>query len=372
MNKKLSIAIGALFLAFSVSAAGVKYTLTGKAPVSMEGKNMYLSLFSKRSDALQDSAKVVGGKFVFKGEVASPDMAMIATSKVPKRGDKRALIVLEAGNLTIDLSTDKTSIKGGALNSKLTVYSDSMDVISKHKSESKLNEMMAQYRDSTTTEEQRKETVRLYNAFQKREEAAIQGIINQNLNNVVGAFLFANNKDMYSNEECDAILLKAGEAFKNYPLVQSLAEQLAVVKKRSAGNQYMDFELQDADGKMHKLSEYIGTGKYVLLDFWASWCGPCRAEMPSVKAAYDKYHSKGFDIVSVSLDNKKDAWLKAIEQLGMNWNHLSDLQGWKCTAGQIYGVNGIPCTLLIGPDGVIIGNDYRGEQLTKKLGELLD
>lgn len=372
MNKKVFIAICGLFVAFSASAAGVKYTLTGKAPASLEGKYVYLSSAAKKANASQDSVKVTGGKFVFKGEVESPDVAMIMTSSTPKRGDKRVMVVLEAGNLTVDLSTEKNIVKGGTLNNDLNVYKDSTAVISEQRNASKLNKMMEVYRDSTTTDAERKATVELYNYFQGREGAVVQKLIEKNMNNALGAFFFANNKGMYSNDECIAILGKAGEGFKNYPMVQSIVKQMELVKKRSAGSPYMDFELQDADGKMHKLSEYIGAGKYVLLDFWASWCGPCRAEMPNVKAAYDKYHPKGFEIVSVSLDNKRDAWLNAIEQLGMNWHHLSDLQGWKCSAGQVYGINSIPCTVLIGPDGVIVGGDYRGEDLDKKLAELLN
>jgi peroxiredoxin len=150
---------------------------------------------------------------------------------------------------------------------------------------------------------------------------------------------------------------------------KSLAARLEIAKKTAVGQPIIDFTQNDTLGNPVSLSSL--RGKYVLIEFWASWCGPCRAENPNVVKTYQQFKDKNFQVISISLDDKKEAWLKAINKDGMPWIHVSDLQGWKNAVAVQYGVRAVPQNFLIDPKGVIIATNLRGEDLPKELQKLI-
>ena len=161
--------------------------------------------------------------------------------------------------------------------------------------------------------------------------------------------------------------------YKAYPeneFVKQRHQQVNVERKTAIGAQAPDIALTDPDGKIRKLSSL--KGKVVLIDFWASWCGPCRKENPNVVAVYQKYHDLGFEIYSVSLDKDRDSWLKAIAKDNLLWpDHVSDLKYWKSEGAAAYGVTSIPYTVLVDKKGRIVAKKLRGEELENKVKELL-
>ena len=144
-----------------------------------------------------------------------------------------------------------------------------------------------------------------------------------------------------------------------------------VFPSSAVGQKYIDFSMDTPEGQTVKLSDFISKNKYTLIDFWASWCGPCRKEMPNVVAAYKEFKNKGFGIVGVSLDNNLDKWKEAITALDITWPQMSDLQGWNNAGAKLYGVNSIPATVLVDQEGTIVARNLRGEDIKAKLSELL-
>ncbi|MGX5819540.1 redoxin domain-containing protein [Chitinophaga lutea] len=169
-------------------------------------------------------------------------------------------------------------------------------------------------------------------------------------------------------DEAEPLFNSLSKDVKKSPSGKQFAARLDLAKKLTPGQPALEFSQNDAEGKPVSLASF--RGKYVLVDFWASWCGPCRAENPNVVNAYNKYKDKGFTILGVSFDENKEKWLEAVAKDELAWTQVSDLKGWANEAGKLYGIRAIPQNLLIDPQGKIVAKNLRGEALDKKLAEL--
>lgn len=380
MKRIISFVAASVVLAACSQKAG--YEIDGTVnSTDLNGKYVFLSEY--KDGALQriDSVVVENGKFAFKGEQATPVYGYISFNasdlNLPENkgrnttGESKAFnlpIILENGSMTAVMDSLST-INGTVLNDAYTEFRKVTKSINDEQF-ALYSEAMQLRKDSAITPEKDEEFGNRAKAISEKRQSTLVTYIEKNLNNVTGGMALSNFKKVVNDEMQGSWIEKADSAFKSAPGVDKIVNRFETLKRVSVGQPFVDFEMENMDGKMQKLSDYVGKGNYVLIDFWASWCGPCRAEMPNVVKAYNKYHKQGFEIVGISFDNKKEAWVGAVKEMKMPWPQLSDLKGWQCAAAPIYAVNSIPLTILVDPQGIIIAKQLRGDELEAKLAEI--
>ncbi len=337
------------------------YTISGTFSAADEGDSVSLQLVEGRKLVDLQKVPVVNGKFEFKGIADSVQIAAITM------GDAFCQFFLEPGEIKVGLEPGQMAFALGTPNNN--AYESFMSDMKALEDE--YAEIARSAQNSELTDAQREEIKTQLSGFEEKFYQAIKNSVTDNVGNDFGLHNLCSYYNMYAPEELASVLDAYMVAFPTNARLQQIKKRNDLTLETSVGRPFKDFEMADTEGGMHKLSEYIAANKVTLVDFWASWCGPCRQEMPAVKAAYEAYKDKGFGIVGVSLDNNKEAWLAAVKNLGLEWVHLSDLQGWNCAGAKLYGVNSIPATVLIAQDGTIIARNLRGEAIQERLAELL-
>lgn len=362
MMKKFALGLFLLLGAHAAVAQNTyKVTFENKSGnKNLDVKTVYL--FSIEDKMAIDSAQCVNGVYTMEGSTSLPKLASVCATA----NGYNVIAAFVLDNEPIQVTVDKgIQVTGSEVNARMQAITKTIEEGGRAQRELQMEaaKYNGQMPDSVA-----KRLDAEWMAITDRQIKALKDGITNNKDNLIPAYFVFNYMEVLGVDFIDNFL--KDYKYKNDPLLANVFKMLEGEKRKAAGAAFTDFELPDMDGKMHKLSDYAGKGNYVLLDFWASWCGPCRQEMPNVKAVYDRFHSKGFEIVGVSLDNNKKAWTDAVAKMQMTWPQLSDLKAWKSSAAQLYYVKSIPATLLIGPDGKIVASNLRGEELIKKIEEL--
>jgi peroxiredoxin len=309
-----------------------------------------------------DSIQPDKGSFAFKGEIESPEIYFL----VFPEGSGRVQVFTEPGKITVSGNLEEPKIEGSKTQALLDQFQTQLD-----KNNEERNTIYAEYQQAQSVGD----TVTMsaietrFNQIDDSEIAYILDFAKTNTSSVVTPHVMMRYSYYYELSDLEDVFSTLDPAVENSKYYKNLSETIETLRKVEIGQPAPDFTQNDTLGNPVSLMSL--RGKYVLVDFWASWCGPCRAENPNVVEAYRKYNAKGFTILGVSLDRDKDKWLQAIADDQLTWMHISDLKYWDNAAAKLYGIRSIPANLLLDPNGIIVGKNLREQALQDKLAELL-
>lgn len=350
-------------------------TNTIKTEITVRGdlgdpKPAFLRVFYT-GDFIQKAQSIEDSVITFIVETTEPVYVVLDRSS-NQPGTTICSIIADGTPIEVTIGTEGAVItKGSEQNMKLAEGRKIMKAIDDRISllQEEYGDLAEKYNDDIPEEMEADITQRITGLYAEKWAAEKQ-IIQGNADNLSAVFFICKYADDIGVEFIDSFL--TNYKYKDCDALYPVNHIIAGEHNKMPGADVVDFVSKDLSGKECHLTDYVGKGKYVLVDFWASWCGPCREEIPNIKDCYDKYNEKGFEVVGISFDNNQEDWEKCVQELGITWPQMSDLEGWDCAASDIYHVKGIPTTILYGPDGKVIKSYLRGEELGKTLAEYLD
>ena len=361
--KKSLLSLAVIAVSLSACDTTPKYNINGTI-TGGEANNVYL--LQRQGRTIDTLAKAPEGKFKLTGSVAGLTPAFIAVEG--QRGQN--LIFVENADFTANLNLENptaTKIEGTAtqgIANQYTAISNEMGKMA--------NELNQSYRTAyqEKDEAKMKELQEQYENLMKDYEAKEDAINKANADSYVAAYILAGKLYEYDYEKLVEKFNTLGENAKATEPGKTIADRIQKLSAVAVGQVAPDFTLNTPDGK--PLSMHSIKGKVKVIDFWASWCGPCRADIPHLKETYERYHGKGFDMVSISIDDDTDAWLKAVKEEGMAWTQVCGANGksYDKECMKLFGTNGVPSCVLVDAEGRVVSTNARGGWLNEKLAKL--
>ncbi|TAJ14141.1 AhpC/TSA family protein [Marinilabiliaceae bacterium JC017] len=357
-----------LGVALLVGCKTTGYKIEGEISGLKEGQ-VYLKNLRKDMPYQVDSTLLVDGKFTFKGESVEPELYLIFV----KKHQMPAILFLENGTITVKANIDSmqaAKVEGSALSDLFQQFNDSMPAIERTKAIRHEFQQAQMAQDN----EKMQNLAGEMNSIMEKQKAYFRKFVYNNTDNAVGGYLASNMARSLDYEELKDLIAKFESNLGDHQYVTEMKELLVPLEKYNnalkateEGSTAPDFSLTSNEGESVSLNSF--RGKYVLIDFWASWCKPCRAENPNIVKLYNMFKNKGFEIISISLDRDESQWKEAIDTDGLIWTQVWDKDS---KVAESYAVQSIPSTFLLDKEGKILATQLHSDELVKKLTELLN
>lgn len=357
--RKLLLSIVAASMTLAACNAQSGYKVTGTVEGMPDGKAIIATVNGSSLDTLA-KADVKNGSFEFTGNVSEPTGAYIMVI-----GQRGAIpFMLENANITVNAGQAGLTVTGSE---GQKIYDQFMAINTTTQQEAM--KLQQEYQAANGDQAKMQAVQEAYAKLMTDAQAKETELIKANPDSYVSTFVIVSGMGQMEYEQLKERYNLLGEKAKASAQGKAIAAQIAKLESTAIGQIAPNFTITTPEGE--SISLYDIKGKVKLIDFWGSWCGPCRGENPHVVEIYKEYHPKGLEIFGVSLDNNKEAWVKAIADDGLVWKHGSDLKGWQSAPAQLYSVSGIPHTVLLDENNKIIAKNLRGDELKQKIAELL-